>query len=640
MADSTTSGEVIRFGTFELDVSSGELRKRGVRLPIQGLPLQILAILAAKRGSIVTREELRNRLWPADTFVDFDHSIRNAIARLREALDESAESPRYIETLPRRGYRFIGQVESSPSANVTPAQPAATMQAAAVQPTAVVQPIAVARRSSKMVIALITLAAVVGLGVVAYLRVWPRSQAAPIRSVAVLPLKNLSGDPTQDYLADGMTEALISRLSRIHDLRVISRTSVMSLKDSKLSVPEIAKTLQVDALVEGSVIRDGSRIRVHAQLIRAATDEHFWSEEYDRELRDALALESEVAQAIARKVEVTVTGHEREWLTAAREVSPEVYESYLKGWYTLGKSHSRTGVEDSVGYFEDAIRRDPTFAPAYVGLATAYNNLGTVFMGAYPEEMRAKVIGAAQKALEIDPESAEAHLLLAEMQQKQWQWAEAEAGNRRVLELNPNNAAAHMAIARWMLCQGRTEEAVKRAQRARALDPLAISGHSMGWVLFQARRYDEAIRELRSALVVEPSNVWALWFLGFALIANNQSDEAIPVLEKTLAISDRSPAVMGVLVNAYAHAGRRPDALRLLDEMKSRRHKGYVPPAAFVNAYLGLGENDEAFYWFEQAYKEHSNILQSVKVHPFMDPVRDDPRFKEIVRRVGLDRTY
>lgn len=629
MADRTISGKVIRFGIFELDVSAGELRKRGVRLPIQGLPLQILAILAAKPGSVISRDELRTRLWPADTFVDFDHSIRNAVARLREALDDSADSPRFIQTLPRRGYRFIGQVDVA-----DPAGPAPVLQ---VPPPPPASPDKRLPRSA--IIALILVLAG-GLSALTYFLVRHRTAVAPIRSLAVLPLKNLSGDPTQEYLADGMTEALISRLSRIHDLRVISRTSVMSFKDSKVSLPEIAKILHVDAIVEGSVIREGSRIRIHAQLIRTATDEHFWSEEYDRELRDALTLESEVAQSIARRVEVTVTGHELERLTATRQVAPDVYESYLKGWSTLGKSHSRAGVEESVGYFEEAIRKDPSFAPAYVGLATADNKLGTVFMGAHPEETRPKVIGAARKALELDPESAEAQLLLADMQQEQWQWGEAEAGYRRVIELNPNNAAAHMSLAWWMVCQGRTEEAVKRAQHARQLDPLAISAFRMGWVLFQARHYDEAIRELRSVLAVEPGDAWALWFLGFVLIANDQSEDAIPVLEKTLAISDRSTAVMGVLVRAYAHAGRRPDALRLLDEMKRRRQKDYVPSAAFVNAYLGLGENDEAFYWFEQAYNEHSNILQFVKVHPFMDAVRDDPRFKDLVRRVGLDKAY
>jgi TolB-like protein/thioredoxin-like negative regulator of GroEL len=457
-----------------------------------------------------------------------------------------------------------------------------------------------------------------------------------IKSLAVLPLKNLSGDPSQEYLADGMTEALIGRLSGIHDLRVISRTSVMRFKNPQLSVPQIAKMLNVDAIVEGSVTREGNRVRVTAQLIRGATDEHFWSETYDRQLRDALALQSDLAQAIADKVEATVTGKEHERLTAARSVAPEVYESYLKGRFAYNKSNTRAGFEESVGYFEDAIKRDPTFAPAYVGLASAYTDLGTVFIGVQPEETRPKVLSAARKALELDPDLAEAHVLLAEVQQDQWQWADAEAEYRRALDLNPNDAEAHAGLALWLLCQGRTDEAVSWARRGRELDPLAVSGTKIAWILFQSRRYDEAIHELHSVLAVEPDQAESLWYLGFVLVAKNQSEDAIPVLEKAASVSNRSPGVIGVLIRAYAHARRRGDALRLLAELKRRRKAGYVPAGAFVNAYLGLGENDQAFAWLEQAYKERSNILQFLKVHPYFDPLRNDPRFADLLRSAGL----
>lgn len=465
-----------------------------------------------------------------------------------------------------------------------------------------------------------------------------RAKQSKIKSLAVLPLKNLSGDPTQDYLADGMTEALIGRLSSIHDLRVISRTSMMTFKDTKLSLPEIAKTLGVDTLVEGSVIREGNHIRVHAQLIRAATDEHFWSETYDREMRDALALESDVAESIARKVEVTVTGEEHARLTAERSVSPEVYESYLKGRFALGKGNSRADFDESIADFEGAIKQDPTFAPAYVGLANAHSALASVFIGAPPELERAKVVSAARKALELDPELAEAHTVLAVMQQEQWHWTEAEAEFKRALELNPSNATAHNGLARWLVCHGRIEEAQQWVRRGRELDPVAVSGTEVAWILFQSRRYAEAVQELRSVLAVRPDDSSALWFLGFVLIANNQPNEAIPVLEKTFSVSGHSSAVIGVLIRAYAHAGRRADALRLLAELKKRKQAGYVPAAAFVNAYLGLGENEEAFAWLEQGYKEHSNILQWLKVHPYFDPLRDDSRFKDLVRRVGLDQ--
>ncbi len=455
----------------------------------------------------------------------------------------------------------------------------------------------------------------------------------------MLPLKNLSGDPSQEYLADGMTEAIIGRLAGIRDLRVISRTSAMHFKDTQLSVPEIAKTLHVDAIVEGSVIREGSRIRVTAQLIRGTTDTHFWSETYDRELQDALTIESEVSQAIAGRVQVTLSGEEHERLTAARTVAPEVYESYLKGQFALNRARNKAGIEESIGYFEEAIRRDTTFAPAYVGLASAYDDLGGVVVGGPPGETRPKVVNAARKALELDPGIVAAHILLADIEQKEWHWAEAEAEYKRALDLSPNGAVAESGYSGWLLCQGRTDEALDWARRAREHDPLTVTGEDIAWILFQARRYDEAIHELRIVLAVQPDSASTLWTLGFALTANGQSDQAIPVLEKAVSLSNRSPGMLAILIRAYAHAGRRPDALRLLDEMKRLQKTTYVPAAAFLNAYLGLDDKEQAFVWLEKAYQEKSNILQFAKVHPYFDQLRSDPRFADLLHRVGLDQT-
>jgi TolB-like protein/tetratricopeptide (TPR) repeat protein len=488
----------------------------------------------------------------------------------------------------------------------------------------------------------LAVAAIVAIALVAVAYLVHRGHSAvvtrpKIRSLAVLPLKNMTGDPSQEYLADGMTDALIGRLSSIHDLRVISRTSVMRFKNPQISVPEIAKTLHVDAIVEGSLMRDGNRIRVTAQMIRASTDEHFWSQTYDRELRDVFTVQSELAQSIAQKVEATATGAEHERLAAARPVAPEVYESYSRGEFALNKSSSKAELEASVSYFQDAINKDPTFAPAYVGLANAYSNLGTVFIGGSADETRPKVVSAAQKALELDPNLAEALVLLASTKQKQWHWAEAEADYRRALELDPNSATAYEGLALWLACQGRADEAVASAERGRVLDPLGVSFEDFGWTLFQTRHYDQASRELRAAVAARPDDFGALMDLGFVLIANNQPEDAVPVLEKAVAMSNRSPGALGILIRAYAHAGRRSDALRLLAELKQRRNTGYAPAGALVNAYLGLGENEEAFVWLEQAYKEQSNMLQFVKVHPYFDPIRKDPRFADLVRRVGLD---
>jgi len=481
--------------------------------------------------------------------------------------------------------------------------------------------------------------ACLGLLAVAYLVLRARKGdvARPkITALAVLPLRNLSGDPGQEYLAEGITEALIARLSEIHDLHVIPHTSVMRFQNTQIAVPEIAKALGVQALVEGSVMRTGNRIRVTARLIRGATEQQLWSETYDRELQDALALESELAQAIAGKIQVTVTGAEQQRLTQAHPIAPEVYESYLKGRFVLNKSNSKAGIEESIGYFQEAIAKEPTFAAAYVGLAEAYSELGTVFVGVAPTETRPKAIAAAQKALELDPNIAAAHVMLGDMLQDEWHWAAAEGEFRRALELNPKSGSANAAFAQWLLCQGRTEEAVSRVRVARELDPVAISGDNVSWILFQSHRYEESIRESRSTVAVDPEDASVLLGLGFALIANHEATEAIPVLEKALARSDGSAAVSGVLIRAYAHAGRRSDAIRLLKQLEERQKTEYVPAGAFVNAYLGLDEKEQAFGALEQAYKERSNILQFLKTHPYFDPIRNDPRFADLLRRVGL----
>ena len=646
--ESSVRAHRTRFGAFEVDLRSGEVYKHGVRLKLQDQPFQILALLLERPGDVVTREELCQKLWPADTFVDFDTGLNSAIKKLRDVLADSAEEPRYIETLPRRGYRFIAEVENGvptapleawvQSRKIPLEEEENRLRAKRPADGEVdVRPTGTSRARLWLVVG-----GVAGLALIAITYVILRGHTGhttqtKIRSLAVLPLSNLSGDSTQEYLADEMTEELCGRLARIHELRVISRTSVMRFKGTKLSVPEIARTLGVDAIVEGSVIRQGSRIRVHAQLIRGSTDEHLWSDEYDGELGDVLALESEVAQSIARKVEVKVTGEERARLVAAHQVSPEVYESYLKAEDEFSKSSSSAGFEQSIAYFEETIGKDANFAPAYVGLANAYERLGSILVGGPPKETHPKMISAARKAIELDPDLSAPHVLLAGAYQKQWQWSDAEAEFKRALELNSNDAGAHVGYAKWLLCQGRMDEALAWAQRARNLDPLGAAGDLLGspgitegWILFHARRYDEAIRELRRD---DPDH----WYLGFALIANGQPDEAITVLEKALS-PDRSPAVMGVLVRAYAHAGRREEALRLLDELKRRRRTSYVPTAAFVNAYLGLGDNEQAFVWLEKAYKEESNLLQLLKVHPYFDPLRGDPRFTDLVHRVGLDQ--
>jgi len=626
----------------EFDPSSDELYRGGRVSKLERIPAAVLRLLIEKQGQVVKREEIVERVWGKDVFLDTDNGINSAIRKVRQALKDDPDAPRFIQTISGRGYRFLGQAEADQKA-VSPksaleVSPLAETQAP-IDQTAATASVGRKRFLNRSLVFFLVIAA---LAITATSWVLIRNAAkgtahSPIHSLAVLPLQNLSGDPTQDYLADGMTESIIGRLSAIRELRVISRTSSMRFKDTHLSVPEIARQLNVDAIVEGSVIRDGNRIRVHAQLIRAATDTHFWSESYDRELKDLLSLQSDVSQSIADKVEVTITEPERQRLASVPPVPPEVYENYLKGQFALQKSNNRADTEKSIEFFQRAIEKDPSFAPAYLGLSDAYFYLSTIFIGVRPEEVRPKSMDAARKALELDPQSVGAHLRLALLQMLDWQWARAETEFRRALELNPNSGAAHDGLAHWLAIQGRTDEALAWARRGRELDPFEVSDSDLSWLLFLAHRFPEAVQESHIAVSLQPDDPGALWYLGYALIANGQPEEAIPPMEKALAISDRSPGVMGVLIRAYAHAGRRADALRLLAELKRREKSGYIPAGAFVNAYLGLGETDEAFAALEQGYKEHSNILQFLKVHPHFDPIRNDPRFKDLLHRLGLD---
>ena len=609
--------------------------------------MELLFLLVERRGELVTREEVADRLWGTSVFVDIDQSINTAVRKVRMVLRDDPDKPRFIETVVGKGYRFAAPVAvngeatgSATAVSPTLPLPAQTGQRAA----ATAAPAQRMHRWPPLIRAAPMLLSGIGVVLATFASCWVAihvrntegSTRPGVKSLVVLPLKNLSGDPAQEYLADGMTEALVSRLSGIHDLRVISRTSSMRLKNSDLSVPEIAKALQVDVVVEGSVIREDNRIRITAQLIRGTTDEHFWSETYDRELSHVLALQSDVAQAIARKVEVTVSGTEEQHLAVSHTVLPEAYESYLKGRFSLSHNNRRAGIEKGIRYFEEAIAKDPAFAPAYVGLADAHTALGTVIMGGDPGRERPQVVSAARKALELDPNLGEAHLLLAGMAQTQWDWAQAEAEYRRALELNPNDSDGYAGLAHWLLCHGRTGEALSTAERARELDRFGSTTWDIAWILFHSRRYDEAIRELRSSLAVHPNDARTLWLLGFTLVIKGQTSEAIPTLERAAVLADRSSGFIDVLGAAYARAGRRSDALRILAELKRRKQYGYVAAASFVILYLSLGENEQAFAWLEEAYKERSNMLQFVKVHPLFDPLRSDPRFADLLHRVGL----
>lgn len=486
--------------------------------------------------------------------------------------------------------------------------------------------------------------AVIALGIVALVvggmreRLGGRTQPAPIRSIAVLPLQNLSGDAEQEYFADGMTDALIGNLARIAALRVISRTSAMRYKGAKASLPQIARELNVDAVVEGSVLRSGPRVRINAQLSDASTDRSLWAESYERDLHDVLVLQRELAQAIAKEIQVQLTQQEHARLAEASSVNPEVYQAYLKGLYHFNKgAKSPDDLRTAVEHYRQALAGDARYAPAWTGLARCYNSLGSLQVGRPREEMSRLAAAAARKALDIDEGAAEAHVALSLPSLYAWDWPAAEQGLRRALELDPGLAYAHSRAAHYFLARGRIEDAVAEARRGQDLDPFSThASYTVGFVLVNARRYDEAITEFRRTLELDPSDSLARWHLGVAYAEKGMAEEAIAEHEKALSLTRRSAAMVGSLGDVLARSGRRSEALKLLAELTALSKRDYVNPAAFAFLHTGLGDTDRAFAWLDKGAEERVNLMIYIGTWPRLDPLRSDPRFQALLRRVGL----
>jgi eukaryotic-like serine/threonine-protein kinase len=456
-----------------------------------------------------------------------------------------------------------------------------------------------------------------------------------IRSIAVLPLENLSGDAEQEYFTEGMTDALIGNLSKVGALRVISRTSTMRYKGAKAPLPQIARELSVDAVVEGSVWRSGQRVRINARLSHAPSDRSLWAESYERDLVDVLALQRELARAITQEIRVNVTRDERARLAIAPAVDPEVYHAYLKGLYHL--KWNEKSLREALEHFQEALRRDPTYAPAYVGMANCYNSLGTVHLGRPPRDIRPLAAAAAQRALALDEGLAEAHAALASTRLPEWHWTAAEQGFRRAIQLNPSAVSAHVGLSNLLLAQRHTDEALAEARRAQEIDPLSPWARvQVAYVLLNGRRYDEAIQQYRSVIELDPTFALARWFQAVSYAEKGLFPEAIAQLQGALETSGRNPAVLGSLGAVYARSGRRAEALALLEELTALSKRGYVTPAAFVFLYTGLGDKDRAFEWLEEAARERSNLMLFLAVYPPLDPLRSDPRFHALLRRVGL----
>jgi TolB-like protein/Tfp pilus assembly protein PilF len=564
---------IVRFGAFEVDFRAGELRKRGVKVKLPEQPLQILESLVQHSGEVVTREELKQKIWPADTFVDFEQGLYNAVRRLREALNDSAEKPRYIETLSKRGYRFVGSVEAS---------------------------------------------------------------IRKIESLAVLPLENMSRDPEQEYFAEGLTEALITTLAKIGGLRVASRTSAMYYQGMSKPLRDVAEELGVDAIVEGSVLRDGNRVRITAQLIDPGKESHIWAEGYERDLRDVLTLQAEIAQAIAREIQIKIAPQERTRLAQVHPVDFRAYEAYLQGRYYWNR-RSGKGVGKAVQFFQQAIAKDRTYAAAYSGLADCLVLLGS--MGAVaPADGCGKAKTLALKALALDSSLAEAHTSLAwATAWYDFDFATAEREFERSLELDPRYATGHEFFG-WVLAMtGRFEEGYTEIKRAIRLDPLSSPIHfAMGCAYWSAHRFGEAITSLQKAVEFDSGSALAHAFLGYISMYTSQYERAIEEMREGIRLSQSASAVVASLGEVYAAAGKRDEAQRILDNLHQLSHHQYVSAYPVARTYMALGEKEEALRWLETAYAEHSAMMMLVKVDPRFSELHSDPRFQDILRRMNV----
>jgi TolB-like protein/DNA-binding winged helix-turn-helix (wHTH) protein/Tfp pilus assembly protein PilF len=636
----STPSPIFRFGVFQANLAARELRKHGVRIRLPGQPFSILSMLLEKPGELVTREEMRQRLWAADTFVDFEHSLNSAIKKLRAALGDSPENSRYIETIPRVGYRFIAPVEVATAKGDSAANAPLTTSSFSV-PTAMEQ--SFKRRWTTRIGASIVLIAAVG----AYIQ-WSHGRLRTTSTtgrvmLAVLPFENLTGDAGQDYFSDGLTEEMISQLGRLNPehLGVIARTSVMHYKHSLEPLPQIAQELGLQYVLEGTVRRDTEKARISAQLIQMKDQTHVWSRQYDRELSSLLALQGDIAQDVADEIGLTLgQGHER--VAAGREHaafpnSYEAYDLYLKGRYFWNK-RTKEGFEQAAGYFQQAIAKDANYARAYAGLADTFGLLSTWYMVPHSEFIpKARI--AALKALQIDDGMAEAHASVALIAENyDYDWLTAEKEFRRAIRLDPGYATAHQWYAEYLSWHGRFDEALAESERARRLDPLSlIIATDHGQILFLSRQYERAIEQSRAVLEMEPTFPRLYSVLIDAEVQSGKFADA-------LADSERCRRAVGSNVTLWeqkayinGRAGRQAEARHALAKLKqSLRPSGPGEIPLLLTAYLGTGQIDEVMALLQKAYSEHSNALTTLKVDPKYDPFRSDPRFQDLLQRVGL----
>jgi TolB-like protein/DNA-binding winged helix-turn-helix (wHTH) protein len=625
---------VLRFGVFQVNLAARELRKHGVRIRLPGQPFCVLSILLERPGQVVSREEMRDKLWSSDIFVDYERSLNSAIRKLRAALGDSQGSSRYVETVPRLGYRFIAPVEEiTTSVEPSPADPLAPAGATAKIAGS-------PRRRWSLILGIPAILLTLAASYFMWSRAGVRPQTPGARlMLAVLPFENLTGDPAQDYLSDGLTEEMIAQLGHLdpEHLGVIARTSVMHYKHSTEQVGQVGRELGVQYVLEGSLRREADRVRVTAQLVQMKDQTHIWSRQYDRELKSLLTLQGEIAQETADEIQQALGGGRKLRVTDRKLASPssyQAYDFYLKGRYFWNK-RTKEGFQQAADYLQQSIANDPNYARAYAGLADTYALMSSWSFVPQTEAIP-KARAAALRALQLDEGLAEAHTslaLIAEIYDYDWQTAEKEY--RRAIQLDPQYATAHQWYAECLSFQGRFPEALEESERARQLDPLSLiiaTDHAV--ILYFARQYDRAIEQFRAVLAMEP-NFGRAHMVVYVYVEKGMCPEALAETSRWRNADDSPRWEMKAYV--YGRCGKQQQAERAFAQWKrGSADAPAVGPFVLLHAYIATGRKEEALALIEKSYREHSNLVTTLKVEPALDPLRGAPRFQELLRRVGL----
>jgi TolB-like protein/DNA-binding winged helix-turn-helix (wHTH) protein/Tfp pilus assembly protein PilF len=631
MEESREKVRVLRFGGFALNLLRHGLYRNGERIHLTPKPFETLAFLVEQRGKTVEKQKLLDAVW-RDAFVTEDTLVK-AVREIRRVLGDNKDNPQFIQTVPGEGYRFVGQVTEERSNE--PSGEESCVHGLAVSESDFRRRGTLRTRRWQILVALVFLA--LGTMIYVLMRRGPTDTTRlEIRSIAVIPLQNLSGDATQEYFADGMTEALISSLAQIRALRVISRTSAMSFKETKKPLPplrEIARELEVDAVIEGSVQRKNGLVKVMIQLIHVPTDSHLWARDYERTVTDVLKLQGEMARAIADEIRIQVTPEERARLASAATVNPAAHETYLLGRYHFWKLNEED-LKLAIGHFERAIQIEPRYAVAYADLSLAWQ-YRSFFGAATLRESESPARVAAQRALELDDSQAAAYFAAGHVKYLyDWNWTGAEKDYRRALELDPNNLDAHYYYSKLLQTVGRLPEAIQEIERARQLDPLSSMVESFfGQALYNARKYDEAVPHLERAIELEPRNFLAYRRLGRVYERMDRYDDALTIYEK--AHKKGEPAYFVLRAGVYAKAGKQTKARQMLEEVAKTDPTGRR--ALGAAAFAAVGDKDEAFRLLMKQIDEHALPgLFFTKVDPVLDSLRSDRRWKEVLRRMNL----